>query len=44
MLAEISESSCVITFEHPTTKKSMTFKSYPENVSPWAEFNIEKLV
>lgn len=33
-----------LTFEHPTTKKTMTFKSYPENVSPWAEFNIEKLV
>ena len=33
-----------LTFEHPTTKKSMTFKSYPENVDPWTEFNIEKLV
>ena len=33
-----------LTFEHPTTKKSMTFKSYPENVAPWTEFNLEKLV
>ena len=33
-----------LTFEHPTTKNAMTFKSYPENIAPWNEFNIEKLV
>ena len=33
-----------LTFEHPTTKKAMTFKSYPEKTAPWTEFNLEKLV
>ena len=33
-----------LSFEHPTTKKVMTFKCYPEDKEPWSYFNIEKLV
>lgn len=34
-----------LTFQHPTTKQTMTFKCYPnEEVLPWNKFNLEKLI
>ena len=34
-----------LTFEHPTTKKVMTFVCYPDKeIEPWKNFNLENLV